>query len=140
MTRIEFHHGAADKLAAAGRLIHDFYKAGHKIVVFAPDPNVATQIDRLLWTQPAIAFIPHCTISAAVAAETPILISGALDDAVHDDVLINLGPDVPPGFGRFAQLVEVVGVAPEDRDAARERFKFYRDRGYPLAARALAGA
>lgn len=138
MTRIDFYHGAADKLAAACRLIYKLYQQGRRIVVFAPEPAMAAQIDRLLWTQPAIAFIPHCAATAPIAAETPILISTELSDANHDDVLVSLAADVAPGFGRFAQLVEVVGPSEEDRAAARQRFKFYRDRGYPLAAYDLA--
>ncbi len=140
MTRIEFRHGAADKLDAACRLVHDAYKRGSRIVVFAPDESVAARIDRLLWTQPAIAFIPHCVTASALAAETPVLISAALDDASHDGLLINLDRDVPPGFGRFEQLIEIVNQTHEDRDAARKRYKFYRDRGYPLAAQDLASS
>jgi hypothetical protein len=45
-------------------------------------------------------------------------------------VLVNLGGDLPPGFSRFDRLIEIVGTDETDRIPARERFKFYRDRGY----------
>jgi DNA polymerase-3 subunit chi len=47
-------------------------------------------------------------------------------------VLVNLRADWPPFFGRFERLVEIVSVDDEDRQQGRERFKFYRDRGYAL--------
>jgi DNA polymerase-3 subunit chi len=35
-------------------------------------------------------------------------------------------------FSRFQRLVEIVGRDDEDREAARARFRFYRDRGYEI--------
>jgi len=39
---------------------------------------------------------------------------------------------VPEHFARFERLLEVVGDAPDDLTAGRERYRFYRDRGYPM--------
>ena len=38
----------------------------------------------------------------------------------------------PPFFSRFERLAEIVGV--DDAAAGRERYKFYRERGYELRA------
>ena len=48
----------------------------------------------------------------------------------HDELLINLGSDVPPYFDRFRRVCEVV-PGPE-LDAGRARYGQYRRRGYPL--------
>ena len=37
-----------------------------------------------------------------------------------------------PGFSRFDSVIEVVGRDDGERLAARERVKFYKDRGYTI--------
>ncbi|MBU1664112.1 MAG: DNA polymerase III subunit chi, partial [Gammaproteobacteria bacterium] len=47
--------------------------------------------------------------------------------------------DEPPEFfGRFQRLLEVVSTEPGDRERARERFRFFKGRGYELATHDLA--
>lgn len=137
MTSIDFYHGAADKVQSACRLIGDLYAEGRRVLVYAPEEGLATQIDRQLWIQPATGFLPHCRSGDALAAETPILIGASLDNSTHHDVLVNLDGDLPPAFSRFERLVEIVGTDESDRGPARERFRFYRDRGYAIAAHDL---
>lgn len=132
MTLVEFHHDAADKLGLACRLIGRLFQGGRRVVVFAPDGAIAQRLDQLLWSQPALGFVPHVAAGHRLAAETPVVIAARLDDAPHDDVLVNLDGELPPGFARFRQLVEIVGTDDADRLPARQRFKFYRDRGYEL--------
>jgi DNA polymerase-3 subunit chi len=140
LTSIDFHHGASDKVQAACRLIGDLHAGGRKVLVYAPDDSVAAQVDRQLWVQPATGFVPHCRAGDTLASETPVIIGSSLDEAAEHDVLVNLGGDLPPGFSRFDRLVEIVGTDETDRGPARERFKFYRDRGYAIAAHDLSKA
>ncbi len=139
MTRIDFYHGAADKVAAACRLLNEFYQDGRRVMVYAPDEALAARLDTLLWSQPATGFLPHCRLNSPLATETPIIIGAQLEQAPHHDVLINLDGELPPSFSRFEQLVEIVGNDDADRAPARVRFKFYRDRGYAMQAHNLAG-
>jgi DNA polymerase-3 subunit chi len=138
VTSIDFYHGAGDKVQAACRLIGELYAQGRKVLVYAPADSLAAQLDRQLWMQPATGFVPHCRIGTALASETPIVIGGSLDDAAHHDVLVNLDGELPPAFSRFERLIEIVGPDEADRGPARKRFKFYRDRGYAIAAHDLA--
>jgi DNA polymerase-3 subunit chi len=140
VTSIDFHHGASDKVQAACRLIGELYAEGRKVLVYAPAESLTAQVDRQLWVQPATGFVPHCRLGDALAAETPVVIGGSLENAAHHDVLVNLDGDLPPAFSRFDRLVEIVGTDEADRGPARERFKFYRDRGYAIAAHDLARA
>jgi DNA polymerase III subunit chi len=137
VTSIDFYHGASDKVQAACRLIGELHAQGRKVLVYAPAENLAERLDHQLWVQPATGFLPHCRVGAALAAETPVVIGGSLDDAIHHDVLINLDGDLPPAFSRFERLLEIVGTDEADRGPARERFKFYRDRGYAITAHDL---
>jgi DNA polymerase-3 subunit chi len=47
-------------------------------------------------------------------------------------VLLNLRAEWPPFFGRFERLVEIISTDEDDRQSGRERWKFYKDRGYEM--------
>lgn len=129
MTQVFFYHGASDRLAAACALIGGAHAKKRPLVVFAPDSEVAATLDRLLWTQSQLSFIPHCRADSPLAAETPTLIADSLATIDRTERLMNLGQEIPPGFERFQALVEVVGRGEEDRLAARERVRIYKERG-----------
>lgn len=138
MTRVQFLHGAPDRLAAAAEWLRQAWQMRKPVLVYVPVPLAAEQLDRLLWSQPATGFVPHCAADSSLAAETPILLTSRLDQPPHDRCLLNLGDELPPGFSRFEDLVEIVSTADADRLSARERFKFYRERGYALETRDIA--
>lgn len=132
MTQIDFYTHVDDKLRTACRLAAKAYGAELRVVVCCPDAETASRFDRMLWTSPAVAFVPHCLASDPLASQTPIVIDHAGGEPAHDEVLLNLTPEWPPHFSRFQRLIEIVSVDDEDRQRARERFKFYRDRGYEI--------
>jgi len=132
LTQVFFYHGASDKIAAACALLGGAYAKKKPMLVFAPEKEVADSVDRALWTQSALGFVPHCRADSPLAAETPILIADNLDQLPQDERLMNLSQVIPPGFSRFQSLIEVVGREAADRDSARERVKFYKDRGYEV--------
>ncbi len=102
------------------------------MLVFAPEKEIANNIDRVLWTHQALSFIPHCRADSPLAGETPILIADSLETIAQDERLMNLSQEVPPGFSRFQSLIEVVGQAEDERLAARERVMFYKDQGHEV--------
>ncbi|MEY4862240.1 MAG: hypothetical protein RLZ51_335 [Pseudomonadota bacterium] len=142
MTRIDFHFNAADRLAYACRLVRKVHRAGHRIVVQCDSPELLRALNEALWTFSPQDFIPHVLATDTLADRTPVLladdeVSASLD--MHE-VLINLGRSTPAGFSRYERLIEVIGLEPADREAGRERWRFYRDRGYPLHTHDLAAA
>ncbi|MCG6983776.1 MAG: DNA polymerase III subunit chi, partial [Thiocapsa sp.] len=74
----------------------------------------------------------HGLVGRSDPALTPILISADGNPVTEDQVLINLAPQVPAFFGRFERLCEPIDHDPAARLAGRQRFRYYRDRGYPL--------
>jgi DNA polymerase-3 subunit chi len=132
LTQVFFYHGAADRIAAACALLSGAYVKKKPMLVYAIDQAVASSIDRMLWTHSALSFVPHCRADSPLAAETPILITDKLDSIPQDERLMNLSREIPPGFSRFESLIEVVGQDEDDRTAARDRVKFYKDRGYEV--------
>jgi DNA polymerase III subunit chi len=132
MTTIDFYTRVADPLQVAARLVAKAYSAHGNVRVLTPDRESTDVLDRMLWTRPPLAFLPHCRLDSAVAAETPIVIDEALTHAGPASVLVNLHRDPPPFFSRFERLAEIVGVAQDAVEAGRARFRFYRERGYEL--------
>jgi DNA polymerase-3 subunit chi len=132
MTQIDFYTNVADKLGTACRIAAKAYGLGNRMHVLCPDSETAARLDRLLWTTPATGFIPHCAPNDALVAETPIIVDHRGDTPLCDQVLLNLRAEWPPFFARFERVVEIVSLDEEDRGCARERYKFYRDRGYEI--------
>ena len=131
MTRIDFHTNVGDRLTYACRLTRKAYAAGQTVVVWGDAPTLA-DFDAALWTFAPLEFVPHCTGDSALAGETPVVLTPDLNSAPHHAILLNLHVEVPAQFARFERLLEVVGDAPDQLSAGRERYRFYRDRGYPL--------
>jgi len=132
MTRIDFYTKVDDKYRFACKLCAKAVANRMRVSVFTPDAAATEQFDRLLWTVPPTGFVPHCRADSDLASVTPVLIHHAPVDFPHDDILLNLNDVWPPFFGRFHRLIEIVSTDAADVQAARERFRFYRDRGYEL--------
>jgi len=131
MTRIDFHTNVGDSVLYACRLARKVWQAGQPVIVCA-DPMRLRAFDEQLWSFSPLDFVPHCMAGTPLAAETPVVLAASLDDVPHHHILLNLGLDVPAQFARFERLLEVVGNAPDELAAGRERYRFYRDRGYAL--------
>jgi DNA polymerase III subunit chi len=133
MTGVEFHFNAPDKLAYACRLLRKAVGKGAKVVVTG-EPGILRELDTALWTFSALEFVPHCHAGAqpAVLAASPVVLADAPRSAPHQQVLVNLGQQVPEGFERFERLIEVVTQDEDDRQQARQRWKHYATRGYEL--------
>jgi len=139
MTSVDFYFNAADKLQVACRLAGKALASGKRLMIYVPQADTAQQIDRLLWTWPATGFVPHCRAEDALAAQTPVLICAEAGTPAQCDILLNLGQETPPAFERYDRLLEVVARDDGERQAARERYRFYRERGYRIADHDLAG-
>lgn len=132
MTEITFYTFADNPLDVARRVATKALGQGRQVMIYAPDAAVADAIDRLLWTTPALGFVPHCRDSDALASETPILIGADADALRQADVMINLHHEQPPAFARFERLVEIIGQDESGREQGRTRYRFYQTRGYAL--------
>ena len=137
MTEIDFYTHVDDKLPIACRLSIKAVEQGMRVWVHSPDARTTAQFDKLLWTWPAIGFIPHCRATDPLAGETPVIVEHESVEPSHQDLLINLHSETPSFFSRFQRLAEIVATDEQDRNAARERFRFYRDRGYVLRSHEL---
>lgn len=144
MTRIDFYILSAitdNRLLFACRLAGKIYTQGYRLYIHAESQHEVAQIDELLWTFSAANFLPHGLCESGADSGLPIQIGCNSEPARidgHDgDVLINVTSTVPLFFSRFARVAEIVGPDESDKLAARERFRFYRDRGYALESHTI---
>ncbi|MBF0266894.1 MAG: DNA polymerase III subunit chi [Gammaproteobacteria bacterium] len=49
-----------------------------------------------------------------------------------EELLINLDEQIPLYFSRFHRFAEIISKQETAKSQARKRYKFYKDRGYPL--------
>jgi DNA polymerase-3 subunit chi len=132
LTRIFFYHDAVNRIATAVALLGKACRQGKAVLVYAPDAEMAEALDRQLWIVPPTGFIPHVRDTSPLAAETPIVITTDAAAGAWNERLLNLSAEVPPAFSRFESVIEVVGSDDGEKRAARERVRFYKDRGYAI--------
>lgn len=89
-------------------------------------------MDELLWTFRDVSFVPHAVAGETDANSVSVVVGHAETPPDEHEVLVNLSHPVPLFFSRFERVVEIVGADAEAKTAARERFRFYKERGYPL--------
>ena len=138
MTRVDFYLAQTGKrkqmLNTACRLAEKASRQGHHIFIHTDDETQAQQVDELLWTFRQTSFVPHSLAAAGtVPSKTDkVVIGHDHDPEFKHDVMINLSSSIPDFFSRFERVAEIVSGDENQRNEARERFKFYRDRGYEL--------
>ncbi|HEB85551.1 MAG TPA: DNA polymerase III subunit chi [Gammaproteobacteria bacterium] len=147
MTRIDFyllsskHANASERTAC--RLAEKAYNLRHAIYIHTGSQQRTAQMDNLLWTFRDGSFIPHQMHGQDESHNSPVIIGHQTSPdeelTTHHQLLINLDQTVPSFFSRFERVAEIVSADEQQRQAARERFRFYRERGYELETHELAG-
>jgi DNA polymerase-3 subunit chi len=120
MTRIDFAFGAPDRLRTACQVVRKRYLAGQRL-----DDT---------------SFVPHVLANDPLAGETPVILTaGDPQQAAaaagqggqpQPSWLLNLDLDCPPGFEAFERLLEIVSDDPDDKQAARQRWRTYLAAGH----------
>lgn len=141
MTEITFYFNVPDRLIYACRLLRKALRASTNhassgAAVLAP-AAMLSRFDRALWTFEATEFIPHLLLSTPLPPpashwHTPVWLVEHADRAAHLNLLLHLGDEPALGFESFDRMLEIVSTDPQERDAARARWKHYKARGYEI--------
>lgn len=141
MTRVDFYilseGGEHERERFACRLAEKVYRMQHRIYLHTSGAEHSRRLDELLWTWRDGSFLPHGLVDQSgdepeELLAHPVLIGNGSASPPITDLLINLLHDVPPIFSRFERVAEIVSADPQGKQAGRERYRFYLDRGYPL--------
>jgi DNA polymerase-3 subunit chi len=136
VTEIAFYFNVPSRVGYACRLLRRAQRGGMALAVTGPG-EALDAIDQELWTFSAVDFLAHHRIERAAQIPaslhaTTIWLGANPIDAPRHGALLNLGSEPPRGFETFERVFEVVSVDESDRHAARERWKSYARRGYPI--------
>ncbi len=135
MTQVDFYilqgGGEESVLELACKLTERASRTSATVYVHGRNPDQIAALNEQLWSFRDDAFVPHEICSESGVTERVAL---GCDHPPEDfqDVLINLADTTPPAFARFTRLLEIVPAEHEARNKSREKWRFYRDRGYPL--------
>ena len=136
MTQVDFYvlkpDSAGDRFTLACRLSEKIWSKGRRVLICTTNEAEARHMDRLLWTYQEQNFIPHGLLGKVDEKQNPILIGSMAEAGEEHDVLINLSSEIPQYFSRFDRVAECVDHDQALREASRTRFRYYRERGYPL--------
>jgi len=136
MTRVDFYilrdTGDSARALFACRLTEKAVQQGHQVYINTESAVQLQQLDDLLWTFRAGSFLPHAVDDGQDHGASPVLLAHGREPQDSHDVLVNLSNDVPPFFSRFNRVAELVGGDETQRAGARNRYRFYKDRGYTL--------
>lgn len=136
MPQVEFHSGVAQPLNFACRLLRKACRQGVPVLVSAPAPTLDA-LDRELWTFEALEFLPHRRwhegqrVDAALR-RTPIWLCERLPPELSSRVLLNLDGEAAQFGEAFERLIEIVSASTEARQRARQRWREYAARGWPI--------
>ena len=145
MTKIDFYILTADSHRNVQQLCCQLTEKAylHKNFIYIHSQSIeqANDLDEFLWKYKADSFLPHINLSQNQIEDFdyPILINVADTTPInynlenHPEFLINLSHSIPDFFSQFHRLAEVVDKDEASTQAARERFRFYKDRGYNIS-------
>jgi len=142
-TRVDFAFGAADRLLKACDVARKQVAAGRRLVVYTRNEARLAKFDRLLWQFDATAFVPHVMANDPLADHTPVLLESRAPDSALAETgawLLNLDTECPPGGEHYERILEIVSSHPDDKAAARQRWRHYQDSGLELRAFDISGS
>jgi len=132
MPRIDFYlleNSQADAVELTTcKLCEKAYQQQQSVYIYTQNAQEAQKIDAALWTYNKTSFLPHEIITRSdCPVKTPLLI-GFIGSPLPSnyDILINLTPQIPDFFNDVSRIIEIVSNREPDRQAARDRFRFYR--------------
>jgi DNA polymerase-3 subunit chi len=139
VTRVDFYvlEGPASeaRLLLACRLAEKAVAQNYEVLINTATEAESRRLNDLLWTFSQGSFLPHRLQGdggRADEGEHVLIGCGQEPGDGRFDLLINLAHEVPGFFSRFERVAEVVGAEDENKTAGRDRFRYYRDRGYEL--------
>lgn len=139
MTRVDFYilgtSSDEARLKIACRLAEKAMRQHQQVFLYPASTGEARRLDDVLWTFSQGSFVPHRIVSGSDSCTwpEPVLIGPEHPSAgARHEVLINLADEVPEFFSRYERVAEIVDGDTARRERGRERFRFYRDRGYEL--------
>jgi DNA polymerase-3 subunit chi len=161
LLRVDFAFDAHDRVTQAVSTTLRQVGRGTPILVLCDDEARQQRYTRELWTQQAdTQFVVHEPLAADTTNTTigatgannatdrlmvyllnteswPLLANKLSEPFYSQSWLLNLNDNPPPDLAVFERILEIVSQDPEEREQARQRWRFYQERGADLHAHRL---
>jgi DNA polymerase-3 subunit chi len=124
------------------RLAERYFNRGQRILIVVADDDMATALDRYLWTWKKDSFLPHKVINSfGESCDEAIVISTVEFNPNMSVVLICAAPCSPAFLKDFEKVYDFAETYdPQLTESARERFRLFKQSGYdPQIEPAAAG-
>ncbi len=139
MTKINFYLSGNNtlrgRLFLACRLVEKAREHKLQVHIHTDGYNTTKRMDEMLWIWKESSFIPHISDISNNWSDTfsePVSIASHYVPRKHCDYLINLSNQVPEFFSRYAKMAEIIDQNETILTAGRERYSFYKNKGYTL--------
>lgn len=136
MTEIGFY--LLDKASESGldatlpKVVQMVIGRGHKIVVRCENKERLEKLDQLFWSYEPTSFLAHVKEGEEGADKASLYLTTAEENPLDADVLISLSGMENSDFSHFARVLDMFEHTEDQKDAARKRWKEFKDKGYPL--------
>ena len=128
MTKVIFYTGVTDKFEWLAKTSQNILSRKKTAILLVAD-NDRSLASAKLWTYTDISFIGN---SEDDLDSNRRLILGPPLGLKDREVYINFSDDIPLDFSSWRYLLEYVPEETSSREAARKKYKWYQERGYPL--------
>ena len=138
MTEVAFHTGIADPLDYACRLLRKAYRSGARVAVHG-ESALLDRLDQALWTFEPLEFVPHIVLprdaadARRVAMSPIVLVKDAAAAATQCRIGVSLAGHPVDDVTAYDRLIAIVGLAPEQREAGRQRWREYERAGHAVS-------
>lgn len=139
MLRASFYlltRGGEARLLTTCRLIDKAVSSGLNVYLQVEDDHEAHLCDDWLWQFRAESFLPHHRMGTPPFVGAPVLI-GLKTPAESDGVCVNISRRPIDNLAQFQRLLEVVAPDEAARQAARQRWRQYKQQGFILETHEL---
>jgi len=109
----------------------NFYRQNQRVFIYCADQQTAHQLDELLWAFDPDSFVPHNLPGEGPRNGAAVEISWQPPTS-RRAILINLTSTVPNFANQFSHIIDFVPSDEILKQAARERYKGYRQCGFQV--------
>ena len=120
------------------RIVEKAWQQGHSVYIRCEDTSVVRTIDDMLWQFKDVSFVPHA-LEGDDTNPAPVALGTSVNKSADADILVNLGIEVPESAQSFSRVIETAGYDEVTRTAARKRYRYYQDQGFPLNTHKVSG-
>jgi DNA polymerase III subunit chi len=121
-----------EKALHVARLAEACFNRGQRLLIVVANEEMSRALDRYLWTWKKDSFLPHTLINTVdEPCDEAIVISPLEHNPNKAEVLICVSPCSPKFFKGFQLIYDFAETYDSQlADAARERFRLYRQQGF----------